>query len=263
MQVDPRNSLSEDLIFAPKVTLVAASQVVNWPDFAHGEGQGQGRFPERLVELAGRECYDSWGRGRKSPEYHAHIAEALHGSVLEHANFTFRISGVSRYLTHELIRHRAGCAVSQRSTRYVDEGRACVVVPPALIITETDSAEKAQEKRARQADLLTFTKRGLAIYRQLAVNASTTARKTMRGAARAFLPSQLETSLIWTANARALLNVIEQRFSDAADAEICRLTGLLLTEMAVEMPSYFGGARRQLRSDGLGDCLVQGTLRAF
>src|SRR5580704_12547086 len=78
---------------------------------------------EALAEIAGRVCYMSFGKGRKSNrEYLDNILTSKHGSVL--------ITGVSRALTHELVRHRAGFAYSQLSQRYVDESEARYVVPP-------------------------------------------------------------------------------------------------------------------------------------
>jgi thymidylate synthase (FAD) len=84
-----------------------------------------------LAELAGRRCYLSFGtredglnpnvvKIREDQEaYIANILSSKHGSVLEHAQFTFALEGVSRVLTHELVRHRAGTAISQESGRYV------------------------------------------------------------------------------------------------------------------------------------------------
>ena len=90
---------------------------------------------EKLPELAGRMCYMSFGdkQGRKSnKDYLGHILEVGHGSVLEHTVFNFIFTGVSRSLTHELIRHRAGFGYSQLSQRYVDERDASFVIPPAM-----------------------------------------------------------------------------------------------------------------------------------
>ena len=62
---------------------------------------------ERLAEIAGRVCYMSYGKGRKTnKEFIGHILEVGHGSVLEHGVWSFLVTGVSRSFTHELIRHR-------------------------------------------------------------------------------------------------------------------------------------------------------------
>lgn len=86
---------------------------------------------EALAEVAGRVCYMSFGKGRKSNhEYIENILASKHGSVLEHAVWCVLMTGISRALTHELVRHRAGFGYSQLSQRYVDEGDARYVVPP-------------------------------------------------------------------------------------------------------------------------------------
>jgi thymidylate synthase (FAD) len=89
----------------------------------------------RIPELAGRVCYMSFGdkQGRKdNASYLGHILQVGHGSVLEHSVFSLLFTGISRSLTHELIRHRAGFGYSQLSQRYVDESEANFIVPPAL-----------------------------------------------------------------------------------------------------------------------------------
>src|SRR5262249_32603417 len=83
---------------------------------------------ELLVEFGGRACYRSWEPGLNvnvtkvrtdQREYFANILRSAHGSVLEHANYSFALRNVSRVLTHEIVRHRAGSAFSHDSLRYV------------------------------------------------------------------------------------------------------------------------------------------------
>src|SRR6516225_6529185 len=89
---------------------------------------------ERLVETAGRVCYMSFAKPRPggNEAYIGHILEVGHGSVLEHAVWNFLFTGISRSLTHELIRHRAGWGYSQLSQRYVDESVAEYVEPDCI-----------------------------------------------------------------------------------------------------------------------------------
>src|SRR6476620_7629309 len=89
---------------------------------------------EVLCETAGRVCYMSFARPRPggNATYLHHIKESGHGSVLEHAVWNLLITGVSRTLTHELIRHRAGFGYSQLSQRYVDESMAEYVEPDVI-----------------------------------------------------------------------------------------------------------------------------------
>src|SRR2546422_11732832 len=86
---------------------------------------------EVLTETAGRTCYMSFAKPRPggNATYLKHIKEVGHGSVLEHAVWNFVITGVSRSLTHELVRHRAGFGYSQLSQRFVDESVAEYVEP--------------------------------------------------------------------------------------------------------------------------------------
>ncbi|MCA8935739.1 MAG: FAD-dependent thymidylate synthase [Planctomycetes bacterium] len=89
----------------------------------------------RIPELAGRICYMSFGekQGRKdNNSYLSNIIKVGHGSVLEHTVYSLLLTGISRSLTHELVRHRAGFAYSQLSQRYVDETDAQFVIPPAV-----------------------------------------------------------------------------------------------------------------------------------
>ena len=83
---------------------------------------------QMLTEFMGKLCYRSWKPGLNaniskvregSAEYIAHILKVGHGSVLEHGNASFVFADVSRVFTHELVRHRAGCAYSQESLRFV------------------------------------------------------------------------------------------------------------------------------------------------
>src|SRR5436190_15918234 len=89
---------------------------------------------EVLTETAGRVCYMSFAKPRPggNAAYLTHIKEVGHGSVLEHAVWNLLITGVSRSLTHELVRHRAGFGYSQLSQRYVDESVAEYVEPDII-----------------------------------------------------------------------------------------------------------------------------------
>src|SRR3989442_12555439 len=82
--------------------------------------------------MAGRVCYMSYGKGRKtSREFIQHIIDVGHGSVLEHGVWSFLITGVSRSFTHELIRHRH-FSYSQLSQPYVNESGSDFVGPDAI-----------------------------------------------------------------------------------------------------------------------------------
>lgn len=242
-----------------EVTLIARPTLIEIPSRAGTPREDQMRGPDgqRLVELAGRICYDSLGKGRTSEQYAEHILEVGHGSVLEHAQYTFLISGVSRGLTHELVRHRVGVAISQRSTRYVDEADSPWVDHPlvetyleAADDTELEETIKAAKEAGRKA--YRETVKALEIWLNAQDVDKATARKQARGAARGYLGNALETELVWSANIRTLLHVIRERGSIHADAEIRRLAVKLAEIMKSELPAYFGHVDLEFSEDGLG-----------
>src|SRR3954465_12908628 len=153
---------------------------------------------EVLTETAGRVCYMSFAKPRPggNSAYLTHIKEVGHGSVLEHAVWNFVITGVSRSLTHELVRHRAGWAYSQLSQRYVDESVAEYVEPdiiagdPELHAVWLDAVNHAHAAYVKLAERLTPRPpaRRAAPAAMLPPDADrTTRRKTARQAARSVL----------------------------------------------------------------------------
>lgn len=197
---------------------------------------------EQLAELAGRNCYQSFGKGRKSnAEYLGNILMQQHGSVLEHAVWNFLITGVSRSFTHELVRHRAGTAFSQLSQRYVDESTADFVEPaiiaddPALHATWLEAIESAHAAYRRLADGLAAS-----IETQYPTLPKTQRRKMAREAARSVLPNATETKMFFSCNARELRHIIELRGAEGAEPEIRRFTVKLLRLMQREAPNLFG-----------------------
>lgn len=204
---------------------------------------------ERLCEVAGRLCYMSFGKGRKTnEEYLGHIIGVGHGSVLEHAVYNFIITGVSRSFTHELIRHRAGFGYSQLSQRYVDESTADYVEPdtiaddPELHAIWLEAVRTAQDAYRRLVAGLTDK---LADYPD-----KTMRRKMARQAARSVLPNACETKIFVTANARAIRHFVELRGSEHADTEIRAVAVALLRIMKQAAPNIFGDYEIRRHADG-------------
>ncbi len=194
---------------------------------------------ERLCEAAGRLCYMSFGKGRKTnQEYLGHILEVGHGSVLEHATWNFIFAGVSRSFTHELVRHRAGFAYSQLSQRYVDESEA-EYVEPAVIADDPELhriwARAIEASHTAYAELVEKLAEKYAEYPD-----PTMRRKMARQAARSVLPNATETKIFVTANARALRHFIELRCNEFADVEIRKVAAQVLRIMQAEAPNIFG-----------------------
>src|SRR5204863_1583921 len=125
---------TSQFFYEPVVTLLARPSFVE-PTHLPVTWMGESTDGERLAEFAGRLCYMSQANPakRQTREYLENIKKQGHGSVLEHANYSLLLEGVSRSLTHELVRHRAGFAYSPLSQRYVDESQANFVVPPAIV----------------------------------------------------------------------------------------------------------------------------------
>ncbi len=195
---------------------------------------------EKIVETAGRVCYMSFAKPRPGGNraYIGHILEVGHGSVLEHAVFNVLIAGVSRSLTHELVRHRAGFAYSQLSQRFVDESQAEFVEPeviaedPELHRIWLESVQASQAAYRELADRLTEKFKDL--------GDRTLRRKKAREAARSVLPNATETKIFVTANARAWRHFIEMRGDAAADVEIRRLAIAVLELLQRDAPNLFG-----------------------
>src|SRR3989440_747445 len=137
----------------PVLTLRARPSFTT-PDHLGVNWIGESTDGERLAEFAGRLCYMSQHNPakRETREYLENIKKQGHGSVLEHANYSILLEGVSRSLTHELVRHRAGFSYSQLSQRYVDESEANFVMPPAVIgDAELEGTWRAQIEEAQRS----------------------------------------------------------------------------------------------------------------
>src|SRR5579872_6803553 len=172
------------------------------PDHLPVEWIGDSTDGERLAEFAGRLCYMSQHNPakRQTREYLENIKKQGHGSVLEHANYSILLEGVSRSLTHELVRHRAGFAYSQLSQRYVDETHASFVVPPAIIGDEELERAWREEIEDAQRAYVSLVEQLMERYGWVADRVHR--RKMAREAARAVLPNSTETKIVVTGNAR-------------------------------------------------------------
>lgn len=236
----------------PLVRLIGCTRFFGVPEELLGNGklpeQDQGSDGARLIECAGRTCYDSFGRGRGSEAYHNNILEVGHGSVLEHVSLTFFISGISRGCSHELVRHRVGTAYSQRSTRYVDESESDWCWHPLM---HKDSPQANDAKVLCQKAYRSLVTQIQGVLEAAGVE-RTTACKQARGAARGVLGNALETEMVFSANVRALRHIIEMRASQYADAEIRLLANRLLEEADRIVPEYFSDYEKTACSDGIG-----------
>src|SRR5258708_28681541 len=194
---------------------------------------------EALCETAGRVCYMSFAKPRPGGNkvYLGHIKEVGHGSVLEHAVWNFIFCGVSRSLTHELIRHRAGFGYSQLSQRYVDESVAEYVEPDCIAEnSELHDLWLDAVSHAHQAYIQLVEKLAAQFEDE---PDRTLRRKLARQAARSGLPNATETKIFVSANARALRHFIEMLASRHAAPGIRKLAVAVLRIMYVEAPNLF------------------------
>jgi len=185
------------------------------------EGQMRGTDGENVVEAGGRACYLSYGVGRQSKEYHENIMASKHGSVMRHAVANVMITGVSRGFTHELVRHAAGTAPSQSSSRYIPARKLGFVIPPEY----RGKAMYEGDFRAHCGLSLDLYERHMRYlkedYEQEHPDWSPTQRtKTARGAARGVLPINLNQVIQFSMNVQAFRHVLRMRGSEYAEREI-------------------------------------------
>jgi thymidylate synthase (FAD) len=224
-----RGSVNVAETVSPKVQLIAKTEFfppdgVPWSTDADG-GQA-------LAEFAGRACYQSWKKPNPKTAtnggYIDHIIEVGHLSVLEHGSVSFYITGISRSLTHELIRHRH-FSYSQLSQRYVPEKNAAFV-EPEVIANDPELHEKFLAAAQASVDAYTGLLAGLE-EKFADVPSATLRRKQARQAARAVLPNATETRIVVTGNYRAWRHFIAMRATEHADVEIRALAIECLREL--------------------------------
>lgn len=173
---------------------------------------------------------------------------------------SFYISGVSRGLSHELVRHKYRTAVSQRSTRYVDESESNWEWHP-LIKKYKDKFEKVtwsngndimNEVENMCRDSYSFIVGELEVLLLKEGINKFTARKQARGAARGILGNALSTELIFSASLAQWKRMILQRASSAADAEIRLLFNEIYILLKDRFPDYFNGWISKISDDNIG-----------
>jgi thymidylate synthase (FAD) len=167
--------------------------------------------PETIFERAIDGQYDQ----QKMQKLIAGVIESGHGSTIEHVVFTFAISGVSRTLSHQLVRHRAGVAFDQQSQRYVKFKGAATMLPTTI-------EEGEQDLRQRYEDQVGGA---LELYGDL-VEAGVPGED-----ARFVFPNATRTNLVMTTNLRALIHMSGLRLCTMAQWEIRRLFQLIRHEI--------------------------------
>lgn len=232
-----------------KVDLIAGTQVFEpdtWNDIWKPEPGVSDA--ETLIEYASRNCYQSWDRPNEgtntNAKYIPHILDVGHFSVLEHGVATFRFEGISRSLTHELIRHRH-FSYSELSQRFDNMEYAKGVIPPAI--------SRLLDKYLQEQWIIDFEKAkseysGIVEFLQ----DKGLTRKQAREAARAVLPNMTETKIVVTGNFRAWRQFIAMRATIHADAEICAVAVEVLQWLQNHAPNVFGDFELLTWNEGPG-----------
>ncbi len=207
-----------------------------------------------LIFAAFRQCYapgfagDLWPRltrGEIPPGeqagFIAKVLESGHDSPVEHVSYSFAVQGISRALTHQLVRHRIA-SYSQQSQRYVDESDFEYVLPPAIA--------RIPEAREKFEDFMETVGR---TYRDLKKMLQEHGRgKKANEDARFVLPQAAESKIIVTMNCRALIHFFELRCCDRAQWEIRKMAWKMLKILRAELPVIFDSAGP--RCERLGYC---------
>lgn len=209
-----------------RVLLLASTEVHNHiPGYVPHE---EAAFADELAEESGRLCYRSWNRPNLKTStnrgYLANIISQGHFSILEHASATFYIDGVSRNLSHELVRHRH-LSFSELSQRFVDSSSDPFIHPPAYQEFGIDFDMQLLVSRYQQ-DVQDLEAEGLE-------------RKQARQAARSVLPGGLNTSIVVTGNHRAWRDMLPKRLSPSADLEFQLVARELLRLLKEIAPSTY------------------------
>lgn len=206
-----------------------------------------------LIEFCGRLCYKSWRPGlnknvtkirENTAEYLLNILTVGHGSVIEHAHFTFVLHDISRVLTAELNRHRHP-NISEQSLRYVRLDELRFRVPPVL----------KPMTQAALRDLVKYIESELAIMMDIEgiddPDLDFSHKKMITSALRRGVPMGISTEEVWTANLRDIRHVIEMRTSPGAEEEIRIVADKIATIMAAKAPFFFADYERFYQGEDL------------
>ena len=228
-----------------KLTVLAATQYYGGVESVSNTAWSKYDIPsygmsdaDRLAHFAGRSCYQSWKMPNPDTStdigYLNNIINQGHFSVLEHSSVTFYVEGVSRSLTHELIRHRH-LSYSELSQRYINMEDAYIMVPPVVDeLTGNDWSEVVGMLGRTMSETTDRYERMVKIFEKNGIKG-----KKAREAARALLPGGTETKIVVTGNHRAWRDALHKRFSTHADAEIRTFATLLLKELKKIAPGTY------------------------
>lgn len=161
-------------------------------------------------------CYDS--KIVKKKQFVEKLYKSGHHSVFEHIYFTFKIEGISRACSHQLVRHRMA-AITQRSQRYCEENGFEVVIPPDIRFEE--ELDKVYGKEIQKINDL---------YCELIH-----LHDVKKEDARYLLPNACTTAMYFSCNLRELIHIANERLCTRAQWEIRQLVTLMIREVDEEL----------------------------
>jgi thymidylate synthase (FAD) len=197
---------------------------------------------EVMMKFAGQLCYLAFDERRtknaEGQSYFDKILQSKHGSVIEHASVVVLLWGISRALTHELVRHRAGVGFSQVSQRYVDPSRVRFVEG---VETQNDPAGHTLFEQHVNATSAMYAERVAYFHSKMERGdlSGTEFRKKLNQAARRVLPNETEAPIVVSANMRAWRHMLEMRGSQHSDEEIRRCMIRVFACLKVLSPAVF------------------------
>ena len=203
-----------------------------------------------LLYAAFKQCYSAKFAGRifdenknakEQAEFIRRIVESGHQSPLEHVKFSFAIEGVSRALTHQLVRYRIA-SYSQQSQRYVKKANLDYVLPPSIEADEVIKAEFIRIMTEIRASYDTILER----FKEKGIVGERATED-----ARFVLPQAAETKIVVTMNCRELLHFFEERCCTRAQWEIRKLANLMLNEVKKKAPTIFKNAGPACKTKGI------------
>ncbi len=196
--------------------------------------------PERICAMAMRSCHTPEPAHRIEEMTDDIVVRMIisakkvkHFSVLEHANFTFSIGGVSRALTHQLVRHRLA-SYSQQSQRYVKMDKPTYVMPPSIKNIKDQRGLGWVETSA--PDLFDLMMQDAWENYNKLIEMGVKPED-----ARFVLPNACTTNIVVTMNARELLHFFHLRCGKHAQWEIRELANEMLEQCRAAAPTIFEG----------------------
>ena len=201
--------------------------------------------PEKTIAASAKLCYSAVGvdeimsnlTEENTDKFLNMLMSYGHQSPIEHVSFTFAVEGVSRSLTHQLVRHRLA-SYSQQSQRYVKLDQFEYIIPPAIEDNEKCRQIYIESMERSQRDYDSIANELIKDYIEKGLDKRVAEKKAIEDARYVF-PNACATKIMLTMNARTLINFFNHRCCDRAQWEIRELANEMLKEVKEVAPTLF------------------------